>query len=514
MSSRNSNHSKQEDKVKSKVFLLVIISVFVFASQVLADVPRMINYQGKLTSPEGALIDDTLSIVFTIYDAATDGGVLWTETQATVVVEKGIFSVLLGSVNEIPDSVFDGSIRYLGITVGDDSEMSPRKAIVSVGYTYKAEYADTAEYARTGALDNDWAVDGDNIYREHGNVGIGTITPIEKLQVAGVVHSTAGGFKFPDETIQTTAAAGGGDTAKFAWNADSLNGHNWGDLYPDADKLDGQHASYFTPLSQFNSHSSNPSAHHEPVTSVNGLSGGTITSGVYVNGLVSSYGPNGNLNARLNYITENSNYGHVGVYDASGTRRAGLYVNTTGGGQMHALGPNGDMNTYLGYLTSYPNNGYVGVLDASGNWKAAIYVNSSGQGVVWGDVKSFRIANPKQPGTEIWYACLEGPEAAAYVRGTGHLTNGKAEILLPDHFVAVANPEGITVHLTPLSGESKGLAVVEKALNRFVVQELAYGDGTYDFDYTVMAVRKGHEDYQVIRSALEAKPAETGLSAE
>jgi hypothetical protein len=42
--------------------------------------------------------------------------------------------------------------------------------------------------------------------RENGNVGIG-ITSTSKLAVAGMVESTAGGFKFPDGSEQTTAAA-------------------------------------------------------------------------------------------------------------------------------------------------------------------------------------------------------------------------------------------------------------------------------------------------------------------
>ena len=40
-----------------------------------------------------------------------------------------------------------------------------------------------------------------------GNVGIGTTTPGERLTVAGIIHSTTGGFRFPDGTIQTTATA-------------------------------------------------------------------------------------------------------------------------------------------------------------------------------------------------------------------------------------------------------------------------------------------------------------------
>ncbi len=143
----------------AKVFLLtILVLIFSFSSLIFADVPQMINYQGKITTPAGALIDTTVQMVFKIYDAATDGGVLWADTQSAVVVEKGVFSVLLGSGNPIPDSVFDGNVRYLGVKVGNDAEMTPRKEIVSVGYAFKSEFADTADYARAGVggADNDW----------------------------------------------------------------------------------------------------------------------------------------------------------------------------------------------------------------------------------------------------------------------------------------------------------------------------------------------------------------------
>jgi hypothetical protein len=43
-----------------------------------------------------------------------------------------------------------------------------------------------------------------------GNVGIGTTTPAYPLSVNGVVQSLTGGFRFPDGTVQATAAVGGG----------------------------------------------------------------------------------------------------------------------------------------------------------------------------------------------------------------------------------------------------------------------------------------------------------------
>ncbi len=38
-----------------------------------------------------------------------------------------------------------------------------------------------------------------------GNVGIGTVSPGQKLSVSGTIESTSGGFKFPNGSTQTIA---------------------------------------------------------------------------------------------------------------------------------------------------------------------------------------------------------------------------------------------------------------------------------------------------------------------
>jgi hypothetical protein len=166
------------------LFLVCLVAVLGISAFAYAEVPKMINYQGKITTSVGLLIDTTVSMVFTIYSDTGIAGVnLWSETQDSVKVEKGVFSVLLGSINPIPDSVFNGSVIYLGLKAASDPEMTPRKAMVSVGYAYHSGTADTAYFTMPDA---DWTIDGDNIYHSNGNVGIGITNPISKLHVANI----------------------------------------------------------------------------------------------------------------------------------------------------------------------------------------------------------------------------------------------------------------------------------------------------------------------------------------
>jgi len=201
---------KTKDFSKDAIALLMISICFVFFSVSLnAQVPQLINYQGKIAKLSGEPLDTTIQMVFSIYADAEGANLLWTETQTLVVVEKGIFNVLLGNVNLIPYSVFNGATRYLGVKVGADPEITPRKAIITVAYAYRSFEADTANFARvfSGTAENADKVDG-----LHAS---GTPT-------AGYLYPLDVSTKIPNARLYTGSGNG-----------------------LDADLLDGQHASDF-----------------------------------------------------------------------------------------------------------------------------------------------------------------------------------------------------------------------------------------------------------------------------
>ena len=178
--------------------LLLILAAQIGSGQI----PQTISYQGVLTDASGALVTDgNYYTTFKFYDAAGGGSPIWTESQS-VTVTKGIFNVVLGSVNPLALS-FDAPY-WLGITVGSGAELTPRVRLTSAPYSLNANKVKGST----------------NIFPSEGKVGIGTGNPGEKLEVTGKIYSSQGGFKFPDGTVQTTASSGGSGGV-----ADNLGNH-------------------------------------------------------------------------------------------------------------------------------------------------------------------------------------------------------------------------------------------------------------------------------------------------
>lgn len=131
------------------------------------DAPSILHYQARLLDSGGSpLSAASLSVTFTLYDAPTGGSVLYTETQS-LDVTGGLLSAQIGASTPLNTALFDSSSeRWLGITVGADSEMSPRTRMTSVAYALRAASARQA--------DN---VDGQDI--TPNSVSVGGITVID-----------------------------------------------------------------------------------------------------------------------------------------------------------------------------------------------------------------------------------------------------------------------------------------------------------------------------------------------
>jgi|GEM_PF-2397424 len=116
--------------------VLYVCAGLLIVATAAANVPQMINYQGRLIDGGGQPVTTPVNVIFALWNADTDGDSLWSEPRTITPDGNGSFITLLGTVSPIPDSAFAGE-AFLSIKVGADPEMSPRAQIVSVGYAYR-----------------------------------------------------------------------------------------------------------------------------------------------------------------------------------------------------------------------------------------------------------------------------------------------------------------------------------------------------------------------------------------
>jgi hypothetical protein len=175
-------------------------------------VPGTITHQGRLFDAGGIPISGNFDIDFAIYDAVDAVAPIWMETH-NVDIDEGYFSVALGGQTPFDPTVFDGSVRWVGITVGGDPEMTPRVETLSVPYAFIANDAigvihpQSVEIQNFGPVINDqgqWVGDPTGLVGPAGPAGPAGSAPNLTLAVFGVgpiTHGTGNGW-----ILETTAA--------------------------------------------------------------------------------------------------------------------------------------------------------------------------------------------------------------------------------------------------------------------------------------------------------------------
>jgi hypothetical protein len=160
--------------METKKILAVVI--LVLATVVLGDRVSPAVPMGTAFTYQGRLIDAN-EAADGLYDSAVDGNQLdGTVSFRGVDVIDGYFTVEL----DFGSAAFGGDARWLEIGVRPGSpdpftELSPRQEVTPAPY---------AIYAKTAGGDNDWMLNGNDMYSlPSGNVGIGTSGPGAKLEV-------------------------------------------------------------------------------------------------------------------------------------------------------------------------------------------------------------------------------------------------------------------------------------------------------------------------------------------
>ncbi len=128
--------------------LLGVLLVVILGAAAHASPPAAINYQGRLTDPDGfPLPDSSWSVQFVIYRDSLSfapGDILWESGPITVETRIGLFSVLLGAAPMVPlpDSLFADSLAWLGVAVDGEAELTPRARIAATPYALNAGTAE------------------------------------------------------------------------------------------------------------------------------------------------------------------------------------------------------------------------------------------------------------------------------------------------------------------------------------------------------------------------------------
>jgi hypothetical protein len=105
-----------------------------------------------------------------------------------------------------------------------------------------------------------------------------------------------------------------------------------------------------------------------------------------------------------------------------------------------------DINTD-GNVNVKKNVNVKGNVNADGNVKAKKEVYSNNGKHRLSSKKNFDIPHPTKEGWRLTHSCLEGPEAAVYIRGKLINTN---IIKLPEYWENLVDPDTITVSVTPI----------------------------------------------------------------
>jgi hypothetical protein len=300
-------------------------------------------------------------------------------------------------------------------------------------------------------------VDGSNSYTlgnsaitedKFGKVGIGTTTPTSKLTVQGMIETTLGGYKFPDGTIQTTAA--NGLQSIFHNNTLTGNGTQGSPLGVAVPLILNGAVEYSTIVSVTNTGKGGAAVKATGGDIADGKASGFGGEGLYAQGGNATHPTEGFAGPGLISNGGQSSNGHeggAGVYAQGGTSLGvggrGLVAS---GGYPHGIGVlgfGGDEITSgeRGGTAIYGQGGqpFGSAIKGLGGFFSGDVEVFGNFNVIGGGSKNFKIDHPLDPENKyLYHAAIESSEVLNVY--SGNITtdgNGEAVVTLPDWFEAI-----------------------------------------------------------------------------
>jgi len=521
--------------------------------------PRLVRFAGVLADAPGARPNTVAGVTFRLYKEEQGGVPLWQEVQNIQLDGSCNYSVLLGAASRegLPAELFaSNEARWLGVEAAGQPEQQPRVLLLSVPYALKAADAETLggkpasafmlaapagaepRAAHSDKHDDMKAADSSaspnvtpnltgtgttnfipiwtsstnlgnsSFFQTSGKVGLGTTAPVGLLNVAG-----DGAVSVNYSGLSQVFVSGKTNTnQRLALAYDTVNNLglvqafiNGGAVQPLILNSAGGNVGIGTgstaPANTLtvSSHNQLGLSLQAPVSGVGaGLDMQTTGSGGVKWELLATGNGSAQGTGKLNIRNTNTGKdiftitgaGNVGIGTTSPT--AGLYIiansnlaaflnNNDPAGTLFVQNDSTAAGSLLFQALASPGGGGCRI-DINGN----LTCTGSKSAVV-----------PVDNARMVALYAVEAPDNWFEDYGGGKLENGTARITLEPTFAQTVNTNmTYRVFLTP-KGDCQGLYVSNESRQGFEVHELRGGQSNVEFDYRIIARRKGYENIRL-----------------